>query len=75
MPHVTVQIYTGKTEAEKQQLADAITNNFIQLFGYGEEAVSVAIVDVEPADWKKKVYEPEIISKEEFLYKKPGYTI
>jgi 4-oxalocrotonate tautomerase len=75
MPHVTVQIYTGKTEAEKQKLADAITNNFIELFGYGEETVSVSIADIEPADWKEKVYEPEIINKEELLYKKPGYTI
>ena len=38
-----------------------------------EDDVSVAIEDVEPADWTERVYEPDIIGKGDRLYKKPGY--
>lgn len=75
MPHVNIKIYSGKTEVQKQQLADAIVQDFIRLFGYGEDAVSVAIEDVNPADWKTKVYEQEIRKNPSRLYKKPGYNM
>lgn len=75
MPHVRVQINPGKTESQKQQLADAIVNDFIELFNYDEESVSVAITEVGPEDWKANVYQSEIMDKQEELYKKPGYTM
>lgn len=75
MPHVRVQIYPGKTESQKQQLADAIVNDFIKLFKYGEESVSVAIIEVAPNDWKETVYQEEILKKQNTIYKKPGYTM
>ena len=40
---------------------------------YGEESVSVGIEDVKPEDWTEKVYKPDILSKPETIYKKPGY--
>jgi 4-oxalocrotonate tautomerase len=50
-------------------------NDFIQLFGYGEESVSVAITEVDPDEWKEKVYQQEILEKEETIYKQPGYRM
>ena len=75
MPHVSIKMASGKSEAQKQQLADEIVKDFIELFGYGEESLSVAIEDVEFADWKEKVYDAEIMQRPEKLYKKPGYEM
>jgi 4-oxalocrotonate tautomerase len=43
------------------------------VLGYGEESVSVAMEEVEARDWAEKVYKPDIESKPDQLYKKPGY--
>lgn len=75
MPHVIVKMYSGKSDKQKQQLADEIVKDFIKLFGYEEEALSVAIQDINPADWKEKVYEEEIMAHQDKLFKKPGYTM
>ena len=40
----------------------------------GEEAVSVGIEDVRPADWAEKVYKPDILGNPATIYKKPGYN-
>lgn len=75
MPHISVKLWTGKTEAEKQKLAEEITKTAMSLLGNGEESFSVAIEDVEPHEWKEKVYMPEIIGRKEKLYKQPGYKM
>lgn len=75
MPHVIVKMYAGRSESDKARLADAITQAVMQTLGYGEESVSVALEDVEPRDWRAKVYEPDIVAKPETLYKKPGYSV
>jgi 4-oxalocrotonate tautomerase len=75
MPHVIIKMASGKSEAQKQQLAGEIVKDFIELFGYDEESLSVAIEDVEFADWKQKVYDTEIMQHPEKLYKKPGYSM
>jgi 4-oxalocrotonate tautomerase len=45
------------------------------LLDYGEESVSVAIEEVPSTDWAEQVYQPDIQSQWDKLYKKPGYTI
>jgi 4-oxalocrotonate tautomerase len=40
---------------------------------YGEESVSVAMEEVEAADWTEKVYNPDILTKRDTLYKESGY--
>jgi 4-oxalocrotonate tautomerase len=47
----------------------------MDVLAYGEESVSVAIEEVSPQDWAKKVYTLDIMSNPEKLYKKPGYTM
>jgi 4-oxalocrotonate tautomerase len=75
MPHVIVKLWPGKSERQKARLADAIAREVMGILHLGEESVSVAIEEVEAADWAEKVYRPEIIGRPQTLYKKPGYTM
>lgn len=74
MPHIIVKMYPGKSAEQKKQLAAEIVKDFEQLFGYGEESLSVGIEDVDPARWAQEIYQKEIIDKSATLYKKPGYN-
>ena len=73
MPHVVVKLYSGKSERQKQALAQAVTKAVMSALNYGEDSVSVGIEDVEPKDWTERVYRPDIIGKPDTIYKKPGY--
>jgi 4-oxalocrotonate tautomerase len=74
MPHIIVKLYPGKSEQQKNRLAEAITEDVMKVFNYGEESVSVAMEEVKPQDWTEKVYKPDIAAKSDKLYKKPGYN-
>ena len=75
MPHVIVKLWPGKSEAQKSRLAERIAQDVMDVLGYGQESVSVAMEEVEAQDWAEKVYKPDIASKPEHLYKKPGYDL
>ena len=73
MPHVIVKLYSGKSERQKQALAQAVTEAVMSALNYGEESVSVGIEDVEPKNWTEQVHKPDIIAKADTIYKQPGY--
>lgn len=75
MPHVIVKLWPGKSDAQKRRLAERITQTVTEVLNYGDESVSVAFEEISAKDWKDKVYEPDILSRPEKLYKRPGYTI
>ena len=75
MPHIIVKLWKGKTEAQKKKLADELTKTAMSVIGYSEESFSVAVEDIEPNEWKEKVYQPDIIKQKEKLYKEPGYNM
>ena len=75
MPHVIVKLWPGKSDKQKQQLADTITQGVIDSLGYGEESVSVAFEEISAQDWKAKVYNPDILAHPDRLLKKPGYSM
>ena len=75
MPHVIVKLWPGKSDKQKARLADAVTKAVMDVLGYGEESVSVAMEEIQPEDWAEKVYKPEIVGKPETIYKKPGYDL
>ena len=75
MPHVVVKLWPGKSEEQKQQLADAITRNVTAILHYGDESVSVAMEEVAADEWREKVYRPDIVERAAQLYKKPGYRM
>ena len=73
MPHVIVERWHGKTDDQKQRLTETITRGVMDTLEYGEDAVSVAFDEVEPAQWTARVYEPDIIKKWAELTTQPGY--
>ncbi len=73
MPHVIVKLWPGKSEQQKNRLAEAIIKNVMDILHYGEESVSVAMEEVKSQDWVEKVYRPDIRNQWDKLYKKPGY--
>lgn len=75
MPHVIVKLWPGKSERQKQQLAEEITQSVMHTLHYGPDAVSVALEEVAPEDWAEKVYRADILEQEQNLYKKPGYKM
>jgi 4-oxalocrotonate tautomerase len=75
MPYVIVKLWPGPSEQQKARLAEAITKDVMDILRLGEESVSVAVEEVEARDWAEQVYKPDIVSKPEQLYKKPGYDL
>jgi 4-oxalocrotonate tautomerase len=75
VPHVIVKLWPGKTEKQKEQLAERITQDVMEVLHYGDESVSVAFEEIAAKDWAEKVYKPDILNKPEKLYKKPGYDL
>jgi 4-oxalocrotonate tautomerase len=73
MPHVIVKLYSGRSELQKQEIAEEVAKAVMASAQCAERAVSVSIEDVEPDEWAETVYKPDIIGKPEQLYKKPGY--
>ena len=75
MPHVIVKLWPGKTEQQKQKLADAITKDVMSILDYSADSVSVGFDEVASGDWAKEAYQPDIVAKAATLYKKPGYRM
>lgn len=74
MPHVIVKMYTGRSEDMKTDMVNRITKAITDSLNVDQSTVSVALEEVEPDKWNEAVYKPDIIEKEQLLYKKPGYT-
>jgi 4-oxalocrotonate tautomerase len=75
MPHVIIKMYAGRTEEQKKKLVKAITDSIVKIVDADEKYVSITIEDVSPEDWAEKVYRPDILEKQNTLYKKPGSYI
>lgn len=61
MPHVIVKLWPGRSEQQKARLAESIAKDVME--------------EVEARDWADEVYKPDIASKPDRLYKKPGYDV
>lgn len=73
MPHVTVKLWPGKSEEQKNRLSEAITRDAMDILQCRDKSVSVAVEEVKSEDWLERVYKPEIKNRWNELYKKPGY--
>jgi 4-oxalocrotonate tautomerase len=73
MPHVIVKMYSGRSEQQKLEIAEAVAQAVMASAQCAERSVSVSVEDVEPDDWVETVYKPDIVEKPDQLYKKPGY--
>ena len=75
MPHIIVKLWPGKSEQQKERLAEKIAQDVMDVLNYGEESVSVGVEEISSKDWKEKVYKPDVRGKWDKLYKKPGYEM
>lgn len=73
MPHITIQMYSGRDKATKKRLADAVLEAASKELERGKEHFSVSIEDVPQEEWKDKVYD-KILSDKNIIIK-PGYTM
>jgi len=74
MPHIIVKIAAGRTAQEKTDLANALANVAIETLAIEPATISVAVEDVNRGDWLEEVYKPEILAKQDKIYRKPGYN-
>jgi 4-oxalocrotonate tautomerase len=74
MPHVSIKMYPGRSEDVKRQLTDAIVRDVLSIVQCDEKWISVVVEEIDSAEWQEKVYKPDILDKQDSLYKKPGYN-
>lgn len=74
MPHIDIKCYPGRTNEQKKMLAEKIAEDAAEILKTDKSCVSVAITDIERADWKKQVWDKEIAPNMDLLYKKPEYN-
>ena len=58
MPHILVKLWPGKSERQKQNLADKITRAVVDTLHYGEESVSVGFEQVPARNWMAESTSP-----------------
>jgi len=73
MPHVSVYMYPGRTDEQKKDLTKAIEDAVCKICNVTPDTVSVVIEEVAKDKWMQDVYEPLILAKKDFIYKRPGY--
>jgi 4-oxalocrotonate tautomerase len=73
MPDVIVKLYAGRSEREKQSLAEAIVAAVKAALNGDDNTASVGIGDLEPEAWADKVYRPAVLEQRDKLYQAPGY--
>jgi len=73
MPHIIVKLWPGRTEEQKLDLTDRIAKAVTEAINAPDSSISVAIEEIPKEKWTEDVYKPDIIGKENTLYKKPGY--
>ena len=54
MPQVVVKLWPGKSEQQKEHLAEKIAKDVMDVLNYGEESVSVGFEEIKSQDWKRE---------------------
>jgi len=73
MPHVIVKLWPGKSEQQKNRLAEAIIKDIMDILHYGEESVSVAIEESNLRIGSRRSTSPTFGTSGTSSTKKPGY--
>lgn len=72
MPHISIKMLKGRTEEQKEKVANALANALVSSLGCSRRHVSVTVEDYTPQQWQD-VFEQEITKKQDKLYISPGY--
>lgn len=75
MPHIEIKCYPGRSEEQKRLCAEKVAQAAADALGCKLSSVSVAIKEVEKENWKKDVWDKQIVPGEKYLYKKPEYKM
>jgi 4-oxalocrotonate tautomerase len=51
MPIINVQMYSGRTQREKDRLAEAITEDVVKILGVDKEEVIVVFTEASHGNW------------------------
>ena len=60
MPYIAVKAFP-KDEETKKKVVDQINEIFLNTWGCPQEAITISVEEVAPAEWEEKVKSPEII--------------
>ncbi|HEY8443323.1 MAG TPA: tautomerase family protein [Clostridia bacterium] len=72
MPHISVKMLKGRTDAQKQKLAVALKDALKEALGCSEKHISVSIQDYTPQEWQDE-FKKEITDNMENVWIKPQY--
>lgn len=73
MPHIIVKLWPGKSEEQKKALTASMIEAMKEIMAVEDRSISLAIEEIPKEKWMEEVYKPDIVAKENQLYKKPGY--
>ena len=73
MPHITIQMYPGRSDELKKKLAEAVVKTASEELQRGKEHFSVSIEDVPQEEWNEKVYKKVTDPANKTVFVKPGY--
>ena len=72
MPHVSIKMVKGRTEAQKDAAAAAVKEALIKSLGAPDAVISVSVEDFTPQQWQD-VFKAEITDKPSTLRIAPQY--
>lgn len=73
MPHITVQMYPGRSDELKAKLAKVLAETASKELDRGIEHFSVSIEDVPQDEWTDKVYKKITDPENKDVFVRPGY--
>ena len=72
MPHISVKMLKGRTEAQKEKLAQELAKTLKNVLGVGDTHISVSVQDYTPKEWQGE-FQKEITDNMENIRVKPKY--
>ena len=64
MPYIAIKAYP-RDEGTKRRLVERINEVLLETWGCPQEAVTISLEEVEPADWNRNVREQEILPNDD----------
>ena len=72
MPHISVKMLEGRSEAQKEKLAAALVKTLTEELGCSAHYVTCTVEDFDAQAWQG-VFKADIEGKKDKLYKKAEY--
>ena len=72
MPHISVKMLQGRSEAQKEKLAAALVKTLTEQLGSSDHYVTCTVEDFDAKEWQD-VFKTDIEGKKDKLYKKAEY--